>query len=126
MPLAGTWRKLGRAKRPVKAEKSSGEATAERNPMSYTPHPIDTTGIELPADLAALLERLAENSHDSWAQKRIDDGWKYGPTRRDDAKEHPDLVPYQELDESEKDLDRVVVRETLKAIIALGYRIVKE
>jgi hypothetical protein len=34
-------------------------------------------------------------------------------------------VPYQELPESEKEYDRQMAMETLKAIIALGYRIEK-
>ena len=66
---------------------------------------------------------LAENNHNHWAQKRIEEGWLYGPKRDDHAKEHPDLVPYTELSESEKDYDRKTVIEVLKAIVALGYGI---
>jgi ryanodine receptor 2 len=33
------------------------------------------------------------------------------------------LVPYQQLPESEKTYDRLAAMETLKAILALGYRI---
>jgi hypothetical protein len=36
------------------------------------------------------------------------------------------LVPYEELPESEKFYDRAVVTETLKAALALGFRIVHE
>jgi len=34
--------------------------------------------------------------------------------------------PYNELPESEKEHDRVTAMETIKAIIALGYRIQKD
>jgi hypothetical protein len=34
-------------------------------------------------------------------------------------------VPYENLSESEKEYDRVMVNETLKTILALGYRIAK-
>jgi hypothetical protein len=45
---------------------------------------------------------------------------------RDDArKRHPCLVPYAQLAESEKQYNRLVAMETLKAILALGYRIVQ-
>ena len=91
--------------------------------MSYTPKPIDTSGIKLDDDLLRLTERLAESTHDIWAEQRIADGWTYGPQRDDVAKKHPDLVPYSELPETEKDYDRKTAMETLKAIIALGYRI---
>ncbi|MGL4943697.1 MAG: RyR domain-containing protein [Thermoguttaceae bacterium] len=89
----------------------------------YTPTPIPTAGISLPAELVALTEKLAENTHDNWAARRIRDGWKYGLARNDAAKEHPCLVPYSELPESEKEYDRVTATETLKAILALGYSI---
>lgn len=90
---------------------------------AYKPQIIDTAQIELSTDLKELIERLAENNHDHWALKRIDEGWRYGPRRNDSLKEHPDLVPYAELPESEKAYDRQTVIEVLKAIIALGYDI---
>ena len=89
----------------------------------YRPQPIDTSGIVLPAELSELTERLAENAHDVWAKQRMAEGWTYGPQRDDVAKEHPDLVPYKDLPESEKGYDRSAAMETLKAIVALGYRI---
>ncbi len=93
--------------------------------MAYRPNPIDTTGIMLPDDLVELRERIAENAHDVWASGRLRQGWTYGPARDDAAKRHPDLVPYADLSDSEKQYDRDTAMETLKAIIALGYRIVK-
>jgi len=90
---------------------------------AYKPQVIDTTQIELSTDLQELVERLAENNHDHWAMKRIEEGWRYGPERNDSHKEHPDLVPYAELSESEKAYDRHTVIEVLKAIIAMGYTI---
>jgi hypothetical protein len=92
---------------------------------TYTPQTIDTSQIKLTSDLEELVERLAHNNHDHWAQKRIDEGWRYGSKRDDAGKEHPDLVPYEQLPESEKDYDRKTVVEALKAIIALGYEVRK-
>lgn len=93
--------------------------------MTYQPKPIETSGIELPAELLELTERLAEHAHDVWAQRRISEGWTYGPKRDDAAKKHPDLVPYAELPDSEREYDRKMALGTLKAIIALGYTIQK-
>jgi hypothetical protein len=89
----------------------------------YTPQTIDTSGVLLSSDLEELVERLAENTHDHWARQRLAEGWRYGPQRNDVSKEHPDLVPYQDLPEPEKEYDRKTSMETLKAIIALGYEI---
>lgn len=90
---------------------------------TYTPETIDTSQIKLSSDLEDLVERLAKNNHDHWAQKRIDEGWRHGLKRNDAGKEHPDLVPYDQLPESEKEYDRKTVVEALKAIMALGYEV---
>lgn len=90
----------------------------------YVPAPIPTDGVELPAELDRLAERLAEHVHDLWALGRLADGWRYGPARNDGAKTHPGLVPYSDLDEGEKAFDRRTALGTLRAILALGYRIV--
>ena len=92
---------------------------------TYTPKTIDTSHVKLTPDVEELVERLAENNHDNWARQRIDEGWRCGPRRDDDAKEHPDLVPYDQLPESEKAYDRKTVIEALKAIVALGYELTK-
>jgi ryanodine receptor 2 len=91
----------------------------------YTPRPINTSEITLPAALLELTERLAEHTHDIWAQRRIAEGWTWGPARDDAAKKHPCLVPYAELPDSEKEYDRSTALQSLKAIVALGYHIEK-
>lgn len=90
---------------------------------TYTPRPIDTAAVHLPPELDPLLERLAWNTHEVYAAGRIAEGWRYGPERNDARRENPTLVPYEDLSESEKDYDRRMVAEVLKAILALGYRI---
>lgn len=90
---------------------------------AYRPRPIDTSAVSLPPELDALTERLAENAHDLWAALRLADGWTLGPRRDDSAKEHPCLIPYAELPESEKAYDRQTALGTLKAMLALGYQV---
>ena len=90
---------------------------------TYNPTPIPTKRVILPPELDALVERLAENNHDHWARQRMEAGWTYGPERDDVRKTHPDLVPYQELTEEEKEYDRTSVVETLKVILKLGYQV---
>jgi hypothetical protein len=91
--------------------------------VTYDPRPIDTTRVELSTEIRELTEKLAENAHDNWARQRMAEGWKYGPRRNDQAKEHPCIVPYADLPDSEKEYDRQSAMETLKAIIALGYEL---
>lgn len=91
----------------------------------YTPKPINTADIELPNELLQLTETIAENVHEIWAAGRISEGWTYGEKRDDVKKETPCLVPYSELTEGEKEYDRNTALETLKLIVALGYKIEK-
>jgi voltage-gated potassium channel Kch len=94
--------------------------------MTYQPHPIDTSQVTVPREVAELAEKLAKNVHDHWSQARYDDGWSLGPCRDDVRKEHPSLVRYEDLPESEKQLDRSTALETVKAILAMGYKIGKD
>jgi len=36
-------------------------------------------------------------SHDEWLKEKKATGWKYGPTKDAEKKEHPCFVPYDEL-----------------------------
>ena len=89
----------------------------------YIPHPIDTSDIELPGNLDPLLEAMAKNVHEVWAQTRVAQGWQYGSERNDSEKRHPMLVPYEDLPEEEKVYDRNTSVETLKLILKLGFKI---
>jgi len=91
--------------------------------VTYHPKPIDTSAVELSQEMLALREELAKNAHDVWAERRMADGWRYGDRRDDVRKEHPLLVPYEQLPESEKAYDRDVALQTIKAILARGYKI---
>jgi hypothetical protein len=92
----------------------------------YIPNPIDTSDIELPEELLALTEKIAENVHENWSAGRIAEGWTYGEERDDKKKTTPCLIPYAELPEIEKEYDRVTALQSLKLIIALGYKIEKK
>jgi hypothetical protein len=95
----------------------------KKNP--YTPHPVDTSDVELSEELRMLTEELARNVHDIWALGRMNDGWTYGPERNDTLKQHPCLVDYDDLPDSEKEYDRNTAMETLKTILKLGWGIEK-
>lgn len=92
---------------------------------TYIPIPVDTKGITLPPELLELTEKIAKNVHDVWAQGRLSEGWRYGDAKDQYKKTTPLLVPYELLDDSEKEYDRNTALETLKLIIKLGYKIEK-
>ena len=93
---------------------------------TYIPKPENTDAIQLSAELNDLVEAMAKNVHEVWAESRISQGWTYGPERNDTLKHHPCLVPYEELPEIEKAYDRDTAIATLKLITKLGFKISKE
>lgn len=92
---------------------------------TYTPAPLDTRDIELPKELDELIEEMARNVHDVWAQGRMAEGWTWGEQRDDQRKTHPCLVPYEALPDAEREYDRQTAVQTLKLILKLGFKIHK-
>jgi len=89
----------------------------------YTPQPRDHEQVALPEGLLDNIELLAENVHETWSRKKMDDGWRYGPLADELNKTHPSLVPYEDLPENEKQYDRITAISTLKMVVSLGFSI---
>lgn len=92
---------------------------------TYNPKLIDLKHVGLPKGFEELREAIAENAHDMWALERQSEGWTFGPKRDDSKLETPDMIPYAKLPESEKQYDRLMAEDTLKLLLALGYKIEK-
>ena len=92
---------------------------------TYTPKPIDLSDVELTEDLNDLREAIAENAHEIWAENRQAEGWTYGPKRDDQLKQTPDMIPYSQLPEGEKEYDREMAMKTIKLLKKLGYDLIK-
>ena len=89
--------------------------------MAYKPSPIESPGAQISPELLKLSEQLARNAHEHWARLRLSEGWRFGAERNDTLKEHPGLVPFEELTEEEKNYDRQTVLGTIEALLAMGY-----
>lgn len=50
-----------------------------------------------------------EESHVGWMQFKLDNGWTLGPVKDEAKKEHPLLVPYDELPASQRVKDSLFV-----------------
>lgn len=93
---------------------------------NYIPKPENLDEIQLSEELNGLVEAMAKNVHDVWAQSRMEQGWTYGSERNDQLKHHPCLVAYEDLPDVEKAYDRDTAVGTLKLIQKLGFKITKE
>uniref|UniRef100_A0A8D0HWE0 Ryanodine receptor 3 n=1 Tax=Sphenodon punctatus TaxID=8508 RepID=A0A8D0HWE0_SPHPU len=91
---------------------------------SFIPCPIDTSQIALPLHLEKIRDKLAENIHELWGMNKIELGWVYGKARDDNKRQHPCLVEFSKLPETEKNYNLQMSTETLKTLLALGCHIV--
>lgn len=48
-----------------------------------------------------------EDSHKSWLKEKEDTGWKYGVIKNPYKKEHPCMVPYEELPKNQQVKDHL-------------------
>lgn len=87
----------------------------------YEPHPINVDSIPLDDDLEELIEAIAENAHDIWAEKMMKDGWTYGKERDELQKQDPCILPYTALSNDEKEYDRLMAYNTIKLVKKLGF-----
>jgi len=64
-------------------------------------------------------DAIPEDNHKNWMEHKLKLGWKWGPVKDVEKKEHPDLVPYNELPEVERrkdDMD-ILARRTLWELV---------
>lgn len=50
---------------------------------------------------------LVSAQHDSWLAQKEAEGWKYGPIKDAENKEHPCMVPYDQLPEAQRKKDEL-------------------
>jgi hypothetical protein len=61
-----------------------------------------------------------EQSHESWLAEKAANGWKYGPVKDPDKKEHPCFVPYAELPPEQRAKDSIFVT-VVRAMVDAFY-----
>ncbi len=61
-----------------------------------------------------------EQSHESWLAEKRAAGWKFGPVKDPEKKEHPCFVPYAELPASQRKKDDLFVSTVYAVAEALG------
>lgn len=69
------------------------------------------------------MQRFSEHYHEQWATRKSDAGWQYGERFCEELRAHPRLKPYNLLQEWEKERYKEPIRDLLKAILALGWRL---
>lgn len=59
---------------------------------------------------------LPSHSHEEWLKEKEATGWRYGPVKNSETKEHPCFIPYDQLPEEQKKKDAlfIAIVHTLK------------
>ena len=103
-------------------------ARTKKTPFEYYPQPLDVSSVNINPELMELIELIAENAHDVWAADKMKAGFTYAPTDQDgkeqSGKHNHYLLPYEMLDEADKEPDRKMAMQTIKLVKRLGYRLV--
>lgn len=69
------------------------------------------------------IEILAELEHERFVEEKEKCGWKQGTTRCNDKKIWTNLLPWEELSEELKDLDRTIVKAIPQLLARAGLEI---
>lgn len=54
-------------------------------------------------------EAKPSDSHENWLKQKLAEGWKYGPVKDPEKKEHPCCVPYDQLPDEQKIKDSLFI-----------------
>ena len=93
--------------------------------VGYAIRPADTgSGVRKLTDEE--VETLAELAHERWSRERLRTGWRLSGARDDDRRLHPDLVPWGELSEPRREIDRYLVRHLPRSLAVSGQMLVRD
>uniref|UniRef100_A0A670I8M0 Ryanodine receptor 2 n=1 Tax=Podarcis muralis TaxID=64176 RepID=A0A670I8M0_PODMU len=90
---------------------------------NFNPQPVDTSNITIPEKLDYFINKYAEHSHDKWCMEKFANGWIYGETYSESSKVQPLMKQYKLLAEKEKEIYRWPIKESLKTMLAWGWRV---
>jgi hypothetical protein len=71
------------------------------------------------------IEILAEMEQRRWMKQKFEEGWKYAKTTNEALKLHADLLPWEQLTNTSKENNRVVIRAIPQIVADAGYNLFK-
>lgn len=94
--------------------------------MGWEMRPQDSIGEQIMEIPESDVELLAALEHEEWVQERQGSGWTYGEEKDVEKKISPHLVPYLQLSEEVKELDRDTIRHLPALLNSIGMALYKK
>lgn len=66
---------------------------------------------------------MAKMEHESWCQRKKDQGWRYGPEKDPGKKANPSLVSWEDLPASDKEKNKAYIRDLPDLLAKAGFQI---
>ena len=66
---------------------------------------------------------MARMEHENWCQGKMQDGWEYGQIKNSENKQNPNLLPWDDLPEIEKEKNKKYIRDLPKLLAQAGFQI---
>ncbi|KAK0411652.1 hypothetical protein QR680_005766 [Steinernema hermaphroditum] len=101
-----------------------GPSTHIHSTNPFVPEPVDISSTSLPHFAMDVHDKVAENLHECWAYRKIDNRWTFGEVRSEGLRQHPCLTTFERLPQTEKVYNINLAVDTMKTIYALGYNMV--
>lgn len=83
-------------------------------------------GVEVDRFDEDIIEILAAREHAEWVDERMKNGWQYGVKKDVKKKISPYMIPYMQLPEDIKELDRDTVRNIIPLVKRVGLKVYKK
>ncbi|KAL5968425.1 Ryanodine receptor [Taenia solium] len=94
------------------------------SPQGYILSPKDLHGLKVTRELIDLAERLADNAHQIWAKRKVEELEEIGePLLLESWRCSPNLVPYDILTDRERKRYRRLNHELIRYLRYWGYRL---
>lgn len=98
--------------------------------MTYRPHQLNIAEYEIPKEFTTpdkegvtLIERISKEVHERWAAERIAEGKAEGKTYEQLLAQYENLIPYDELSDEGKELNRIQTINALRLAGAFGFKV---
>lgn len=120
-PAAVPWTDLPESLRESNRDQAR-HAGAKLRAIGARPAPVVTAGGGEAQLTEEEVEQLAVMEHERWCEERRRQGWTIGP-KDHTARTTPHLVPWDELDDETRELDRDAIRALPRLLALAGHRI---